>query len=174
MKQIAVVLAVSMVFGANASARKIDLSKFDGTYEGKGIFTAGVQSHPLTAKAKFLVAKNGQSAKVRLSGVVDAQGNFLKWGTTLKLRRNGKLATSNILALDLGAPAFAGKGRFKVLKGTKTVGSSSKVVGSEHGEQKVAFLVERAGKTRKRLGLDIHVLRNGAAEMRYEATLTGR
>lgn len=167
-------LFAAMAMLTNAwAAKDIDLTKFDGAYKGSGMLTALGQTFPLTAKVKFDVAKDGSTAKVKMSGVVTAT-KTTPWGTTLTLKRNGRMRTSDLVALPEETDIVPATGTYVLPKNSKLVGRTTVALQGQLGQQNVTMVVKPRGKTKKKLDLTLLVLLNGAVAFTFDMTLTGK
>mgnify|MGYP001024518413 CR=1 FL=1 len=176
MKTIPVGLAIltcGVLFASSAQAkRKVDLSGFDGRYKGTGSLVAGgVEFYPLSSTVKFKVGRNGQSAKVNISGLVFA-GSSVPWGTEIQLTRNGRQTTSNIVALYFSN--YPGRGKYKQKSPSKITGSASLFVEGNVAKQTTTFSVRPKGRRKKQLKLSLVVTANGSPLYVYKVTATGK
>lgn len=164
--------AIALLTNAWA-AKDVDFSELEGSYKGKGTISGFGQSAPLTAKVKFNVGKNGSSATVTISGIVNIEGG-VPWGTRLNLKRNGKFTTSNLFAVDLIGEAFPGSGKYKVPKTSKLEGRAQSTLPPDDVlAQEVRMVVKPKGK-KKRIEVTLEVTANGEPYYTYDLTLTGK
>lgn len=174
MKTLPVVLATMMALTQAWAAKDVDLSEFDGNYRGKGNVVSSGMPFPLTADVKFDVSKNGSTAKVVLSGVVTVTpGNALPWGTTLKLKKKGKMTTSSLIGFDSGG-IFPATGRYKLPKSSKLETTAQGVVpGNISVIQEATMTVKPKGR-KKELKVQMTVIINGAPGITYTMKVTGK
>lgn len=174
MKFLSVLLAAALFLGTDAGAKTVDLSAFYGNYKGKGTVLANGKMYDLNGKAKFKVAKTGRSGLVTLSGVIMAEGGRrIPWGTTLVLKKSGKLTTSNVEAVDFGGKTYTAKGTYKVPNRSRVVGNASVKVGTSTGLQNVELEVAPKGN-KKELEISLIFKVNGKTNYVFDVEMTGR